>query len=153
MSLCEMMNGENPYLSNEGMPNRCAFPLAAQKIIHVSCRIWGIAKSKFTLLTLRSSSKYISSPVLFPQNLCWMQAVLQTELVLSWAYQTESGQGLPTSQLADRHPPGPSSLVAQDWGCKREVVEERSHVVGFGGRFHTWDGAVHPHRVEDYHQF
>lgn len=34
-----MINSENPYLSNEGMPNRCALPLGAQKILHVSCRI------------------------------------------------------------------------------------------------------------------
>lgn len=34
-----MSNDKNAYLSDEGMPNRPALPLGAQKILHVSCRI------------------------------------------------------------------------------------------------------------------
>lgn len=66
----------------------------------------------------------------------------------------EGSQGLPTSRPAGRHPPGPSSQAGRgtcrDWGCKMVVVvKEGSHVVADGGSFHTLDGAVSPHRVED----
>lgn len=119
---------------------------------------WGIAEYTLHLHTgadlNRMLDMIVCSLVSVPQNLCWMQALRQTESVLWWAPQTGRSQGLHTSQPADRHPPGPSSQAGrgtcQDWGCKMEAVEERSLVVAAGGSFHTSDGAAHPHRLVDY---
>lgn len=81
------------------------------------------------------------NPCMFPQNLGWLQALRQTELVLWSAALSERSQGLPTSQHAGRHPPGPSSQAGrgtcQDSGCKMEVAEEGSHVVAGGANSHT----------------
>lgn len=92
---------------------------------------------------------------LFPQNLCWTQALQQTESALWWASQLEKSQRLSGSRPAGRPLLGPSSQAGQgtcrDWGYKREVVEEGSHVVAGGGSFHTLVGAGRPHTVVDYH--
>lgn len=141
--LCDMISGQNPYLSNEGVPNRCAFPLGAQKILHVSCRIENSESDNlyFFLHNLNRMQDVIKSPVSFPQNLGWTQALRQTELVLWWAPRMERSQGLPTSQPAGSQSPGPSSRAGRgtcrDWGSKMEVVEDGSRVVAGEGSFHT----------------
>lgn len=103
-----------------------------------------------TLLCLMRDLVFVA----FPQNLCWMQALQQTESVLWWGPRVERSQGLPTSQPAGRHPPGPSSQgrrgSCQDWRCKMEVAAEGSHVVAGQGGFRTWGGAAHPRKAGDY---
>lgn len=131
---------ENLYLSDEGVANRGALPLAAQNTLHVSCRVGKYQHAQTWDLIVQRSSLGA-----FPHNLCWLQALQQTESVL-WRHwrgpQRERRQGLPTSL------PGPSSQAGwrrcQEWRCRMEVV-----VVTAGDSCHTWGGAAHPRKVED----
>lgn len=143
-----LTNVEKPYLSDEGMSNRCALPLSAQKMLHVSCRIgnsevviYYFLCQSWELNMIKMQDVINWSPAAFPQNLSWTQALQQTESVLWWASPTERNQGLPTCRPVGRHPPGPSSQAARgtcvDWRCRTEAVDAGSHVVPGGGSFRS----------------
>lgn len=94
-----------------------------------------------------------TTQVMIRSDLCWTLAFQQTEPVLLWAPRMEGSQELPTSQLAGRPLPGPSSQA--DWGTHQDsdckmVAEHGSLAVAGEGNFHTLEVAVLLHKVVDY---